>query len=256
MFHWNQLLKNLGLSENESLLYLTSLENGQKTVQELSELTKLSRVTIYALIESLKNQGLVTSVEKGKKTLFTAEPPQRLLNFGEQRLQEMKATVSEMKAGLDELDLKARGEKPSVKLFEGDESMKALTEDIIESKPKELYEFEDLDAFRSLPESKNYKDLNKKLEKMKTKTTLIYRIKEILPKKFNENEKVYAIKSLDDFHGSILTYSNKVALSVYKNKQMVVLIESQELADTIKKIFDILILKKEIIKEVTAISKE
>jgi len=143
MFHWNQLLTNLGLSENESLLYLTSLENGQKTVQELSTLTKLSRVTIYALIDSLKNQGLITSVEKGKKTLFAAEPPQRLLNFGEQRLQDLKATVSEMKAGLDELDLKARGEKPVVKLFEGDESLKALAEDIVHSKPKEIYEFED-----------------------------------------------------------------------------------------------------------------
>ncbi|PIZ95838.1 MAG: hypothetical protein COX80_03115 [Candidatus Magasanikbacteria bacterium CG_4_10_14_0_2_um_filter_33_14] len=257
MFHWNQLLTNLGLSENESLLYLTSLENGQKTVQELSTLTKLSRVTIYALIDSLKNQGLITSVEKGKKTLFAAEPPQRLLNFGEQRLQDLKATVSEMKAGLDELDLKARGEKPVVKLFEGDESLKALAEDIVHSKPKEIYEFEDLEAFRKIPIGDVVlNDLYGKLIKMKINRKLVYGTSTRPPKKFSNYEQVYSFKLDGELKGSILAYNNKLALSVYKDKQMVVLIESPELVQTFKKLLDLLIDKKTNIKEIKEVSKE
>lgn len=251
MFHWDQLLQNIGLSENESALYLVSLENGPKTVQELAELTKLSRVTVYSLVDSLKNQGLMTSVEKGKKTFFAAEPPQRLLNFGEQKLQSVKATVSEIKAGLNELDIKAHGERPSVKLFEGDESMNVLAEDIVQSKPKELYEFEDLEAFRKIPtKDATLEGIYKNLAQMKTNRKLVYGTKTRPPKKFTNYEEVYSFTLDEDLDGSILSYNNKLALSVYKGKQMLVLIESPELARTFKKLMNLLIDKKSSLKEI------
>ncbi len=257
MFHWDQLLKNLGLSENESALYLASLENGPKTVQELAELTKLSRVTVYSLVDSLKNQGLMTSVEKGKKAFFAAEPPQRLLNFGEQRLQNMKATVSEIKAGLNELDIKAHGERPSVKLFEGSESMKALAEDIVHSKPKELYEFEDLEAFRKIPaKDAPVEEIYKNLVQMKTSRKLVYGVKTVPPRKYSNYEEVYSFGLDEDLDGSILSYNNKLALSVYKGKQMLVLIESPELARTFKKLMNLLIDKKNNLKEIKDIEKD
>jgi len=114
MNRWQSILTQLGLSENEGILYLTSLEHGPQPVQTLARETGLSRVTVYSLIENLTARSLMTSVEKGKKTLYAAEPADSLLAFGERQVQQMKASLREMKSGMNELKLKERGERPYV----------------------------------------------------------------------------------------------------------------------------------------------
>ena len=100
MMQWNTLLKSLGFTDSEARIYLLSLETGPSSVQDLAKKAKVSRVTTYAVIESLKKHGLMSSVEKGKKTLYTAENPERLVSYVQSRMQVMQNTLREVESAI------------------------------------------------------------------------------------------------------------------------------------------------------------
>lgn len=68
-------LQNLGLSEKEAKVYTTSLELGPDTVQNIAKESGINRATTYVQIGTLKEKGLISEFEKGKKTYFVAESP-------------------------------------------------------------------------------------------------------------------------------------------------------------------------------------
>ena len=85
-------LKKIGLSENETRVYLALLELGGSTAQEISKKAGVKRATTYVQLEALMKFGLVTSFEKAperkngaQKTFFRAEDPEHLADHGEAR---------------------------------------------------------------------------------------------------------------------------------------------------------------------------
>ena len=100
MQKWEKYLQNLGLSETESKLYLESLKMGPSSVQEIAKKTGLSRVSVYSIIENLTKHGLMTSVQKGKKTLYAVEPPEHIVALAEKRDQSMHQALKEIKGNI------------------------------------------------------------------------------------------------------------------------------------------------------------
>ena len=74
-------LQNLGLSEKEAKIYLASLELGPETVQNIAKKAGINRPTTYLQIESLKEKGLISEFQRGKKTFYAPESPNRLLSM-------------------------------------------------------------------------------------------------------------------------------------------------------------------------------
>ena len=100
MKKWREILSSVGLTDSEQKVYLSALEAGESSVQHLAKKTKLSRVTVYSVIETLTQHGLMSSVEKGKKTYYIAEPPERLITYGEELLQKMNINRTTLFPGL------------------------------------------------------------------------------------------------------------------------------------------------------------
>jgi len=71
-------LEKLGLSDKEAAVYLASLELGPSPVQVISRKAEVNRATTYVMIEVLLQKGLMSTFDKGKKTMYTAEKPERL----------------------------------------------------------------------------------------------------------------------------------------------------------------------------------
>lgn len=74
----NDDLAKLGFSEKESTLYLALAETGKTTATSLARKTKLSRSSVYFVLEALKGRGLISAETKNKTTLFTAQHPSAL----------------------------------------------------------------------------------------------------------------------------------------------------------------------------------
>lgn len=71
-------LEEIGLTEKEAKVYLTALRLGPANVLKLAAGAKLSRTSLYPVLESLRESGLMTTSISGMKRLFAAEPPSRL----------------------------------------------------------------------------------------------------------------------------------------------------------------------------------
>lgn len=127
-------LLQFNLTEKEILSYLTLLEKGGSSIQDISRYVGINRVTIYAAIDELKEKGLVSESKKGKRKLFVAESPEGIRNILDQRKEQVEA---EEKI-LDNLilpTLKAidvhQEKKPQIKFFEGLSGINKVYDDYV-----------------------------------------------------------------------------------------------------------------------------
>ncbi|MBP7133774.1 hypothetical protein KBA73_01010 [Patescibacteria group bacterium] len=245
MTRWEKLLKTLGFTDSESKLYLVSLEMGEATVQDLAKKASISRVTAYAVIDSLMKSGLMSTIQKGKRRLFLAESPDRLASFMHARMRQMETTLHEVENSLEELRLIQRGEKPIVKLFTGEEGIRVWQQDIINSRPDELIEFDGnfdamLDVYPSDEHNLKFFDT---VDRMNIKRRLIEYVYDgkVMPKGMSSKEQIAVIKpeaGEKKLFCSICVFSNRVSLSTLRGELIYIVIESQDVADTMRAMFD------------------
>lgn len=243
MTNWKKILNSLGFSQSEAAVYLAAVEVGQATVQDLAKAAGFSRVTTYAVIESLTEQGLMSSLEKGKKKLFVAESPERLVSFVRSRQQRIEGTLRELENNIGELRLLQKGEKPVVKLFEGEEALRAIEADVRQAQPKETIEFSNLDQFDKLmpPESRERQEFFKEIKTWRARRRSMYlTVEQDLPDRASAGHEIQVLApGKNDFFGDIYVYENKVALFTLRGKLISVLIESADLAETLRALFDV-----------------
>lgn len=241
MKKWEKYLKSLGLSETESRLYLETLKMGPSSVQDIARVTNLSRVSVYSIIENLTKLGLMTSVQKQKKTLYAVEPPERIISLAEKKNNEMTQALKEIKSNIQELKLAQSGDKPVVKMYEGSEVFLAMQEDMLLSKVDQISEFGNLDEIDKVYPYDKLKPLHKKITDLKVKRRIIYQTKNKLKRIDELGKKIkYLNDNVKHFGGDFFLYKDTVWLSSFAGTQITVMIKSQEIKDTLQCAFDIL----------------
>ncbi len=94
MNNFHQNLLNLGFNQKEIEIYLTLLKLGRATPVELSKITAIKRVTVYAIAKNLVAKGVIVEDLAGKKTTFAALPPMELNNL----IEKDKVAISKKEA--------------------------------------------------------------------------------------------------------------------------------------------------------------
>ncbi len=127
-----QSLIELGLTAKEIDVYLSMLEVGPSSVQDIAKKAGVNRSTTYVMIEGLKKHGLVSTYEKGKKVFFVAENPDRLVQVVNEQIGLLSAKRERVSAVLPRLlaIFNASDEKPKVRFFEGDETIDMIRMDV------------------------------------------------------------------------------------------------------------------------------
>lgn len=108
-----EVLTDLNLTPREAKVYMSLLEMGSGTPVTLSKKTGLKRTTIYLDLESLRQKQLVGLMPKGKKQVYTPDPPSRLL----QRVQQQERAVQELLPHLRALE-NTGGVKPIIRYYD------------------------------------------------------------------------------------------------------------------------------------------
>ncbi len=237
-------LEKLGLSEKEALVYLASLEIGPSPVQLIARKAEVNRATTYVMIESLLRHGLMSSFEKGKKTFYTAEKPERLhriVHNERAAVDEKEQTIKKILPDLDAI-CAAAGERPKVSFYEGEDGLEAMRDTIFDSKTEAMEDFISFDDLRHLLPQDHWKHHNERLAKKKIKGRTIY-----TSEKFEKPAE--AIQHLWEFrripkqqfpmHGELTVYGNKVAMIALKGKLVGVIIESKEMALMVRSMFEL-----------------
>ena len=120
-----QDLLKIGLNRKEAQTYLALLELGPTTVVALSRKSGLKRTTIYEILKSLLEKGLVVETPVGKRKRFIAEPPEKFFALKKEELDTLRGIVPTLEA-LRNVAI----EKPAIQFFQGVEAIQKVFEDM------------------------------------------------------------------------------------------------------------------------------
>ena len=237
-------LKKLEFSDKEAKVYLALLELGEAPVQQISEKAKVNRATTYVVLEALQKRGVVSTVEKDKKVIFAAESPRALLRLFRTQEQELKEKQEAFKKVMPEFEamFNLSAEKPTVRFFEGREGVRAVSEDILQSGAKVLYDIyplEYVDQIRALFPDEENEDFLKKRQELGITIRSIYTGDAPFEGFKLKGERKFVPRNKFPLAGDILIYRDRVALTTLRGKVISVIIESQEIADTMRLVFEL-----------------
>ena len=245
-------LKTIGLSENESRVYLALLELGSATAQEISKKSGIKRATTYVQLDALAKLGLVTSFEKltrrkggAEKTYFRAEDPEYLSKILEREKKmagERERAFSEILPELGKIYLSS-GERPRVRFFEGVEGLRTMQDEFLKTKEKEVVSFSSADDILKIFPT-HPKEYSPRRVRRGIRSRLIYTCTKgaILQKTDPEmlREARFVPPEKFPFTCDVSIYGSTIAIHALRKKPMGIIIESDEISSSFRAVFNLL----------------
>lgn len=90
------LFQTLGLTHNESDIYLTFLKHKQKTAAEIARILHMDKSSCYRAVDALVERGLLLTIPRKRGTTHTAVSPDVLKELYNQRINELKSQGTEL----------------------------------------------------------------------------------------------------------------------------------------------------------------
>jgi len=129
-------LQHLGLSDKETRLYEAALLLGPAKAQQLVAASGLNRGTLYDIARSLFAQGLLSTTQRRGVTYFVAQSPKKYLADLKRRAEAVEELLPVIEQGLHKHSQSTR-----FRYVEGREGIKALYEEALDVKSKEILMF-------------------------------------------------------------------------------------------------------------------
>ncbi len=236
-------LKEIGLDGDEGAVYAAALELGPATVLEIARKTGLNRTTLYAVTDRLIEKRLLAKSPNGKRTVFAAEPPEKLALLLKEKLAKLDDLLPEL------MLLGRKGTvKPKMKYYEGLEGIKTIYRDSLQSNDKTLYAFVGVERLNVHSKALNAFWENEYITGRKNKNI---HGKLIIP----DNAEGRAFKAKDEtsnrecrlvpasnynFEGEVLLYDDVVCFVSYtEDEEFALSLESKSIAKTLRMIWQI-----------------
>lgn len=244
-------IEDLGLSQKEARVYLANLMLGPATVQKIADQSGIKRVTTYVILESLNNLGLVSHSTKGKKTYFVAEEPSQLKRLLQKKEQEIKEQTKNFESVLPELKhlMSLPSESPTVRFYDTAEGIRGmmagfLSSQLRDEKVKAVYGVSNLDQLYAFFPEFASRGGNPDRLKSNIPSKIIYTTKDgqVMKERDKELNRESHYVSIDEvpLNGDLSIVGDYVVmLSLTGNKPIGVTIQSQQLADTMRGMFDL-----------------
>lgn len=230
-----KVLEMLGLNEKEAKVYLALLQMGQGTVPAISTRAGTKRPTTYLILDELRKKDLVMLLPRKIKAIYTAKSPEVLLEEQREKEELIVQKMPELLAIYN-----SKKEKPKVIFYQGKKQ-------ILELYHKEIFKSESLDIFCSI------KSIHPEV------LSGIWWFLEVIEKKKIPTREILqsdqeSIKYAEDYASEVhqvrimpkelkiptdnIIFQNKLAIFSYKDEPMVVVIESSDVAETYRSMFE------------------
>ncbi len=232
------ILEKVGLSPNETKVYIAGLTLGSSLANAIAKKAGLKRSLCYHLLNSLLEKGLANKSGKSYSHHYTMEPPERLKDFIKRKQLELKRTESQIDEISAELEsMYAPKLRPaSVRFYEDAEGLKSAALESLQSKEKiirglispEIFAIFDEKYIRFWADERATKDIQTKMI-------------------WTEHEKPSYLKDLAelrlapldlDFTNTIIIHDDKVTVFSGGKEFFAFIVENKNYAKTMKNFFD------------------
>jgi HTH-type transcriptional regulator, sugar sensing transcriptional regulator len=217
---------------------LSLLELGETNIARISKKSGIKRTTCYDIIASLKEKGLISTLNKKNKVFFHAEDPRKLEQLLDEKRHMLKRMLPELLSITNLID-----KKPRIRFFEGMEGIKDVYRDTLNYPDQETL------AWASQEAAKHFEVnwlwdvyLPKRVENRIWQRTIAPDDPEI--RKFMELDQIHLRqtrlmpKDQAPFEVEINLYGKQSIAVMSFQEKIGLIIESQKIYNTLKSIFE------------------
>lgn len=243
-----QSLLHLGLRDKEVLVFTTLSRLGPQSASVIAQRADLHRGTTYAILESLIQRGFVSKITKGNVQSFSAITPRKILEFMKVKKFELERQEKRLNSVMPSLMgmMTPHPTAPKVTYFEGEEGVKNVMEETLKSSEMLLC-YCPLQKWLEGPLADYIRDY------VYRRTQVVKIPNRVLECDTPETRRHFYMESPPEFtelrfipcnimlsHSEVNIFDDKVAMvSLLPGHMFGVIIESQEIADTQKAIFEL-----------------
>jgi len=239
------VLKKIGLTETEIEIYLLGLNYSEISVNELEKQTKIKRTTIYHALNTLLQKGLVAKKGSETKLLFSMTDPENIKRYLNKEITDLKNQQKEFLEILPLLEQRTKTQEKQIKTlqYEGTEGIKLVVEEILYCKSRHL----DIIA----PSKNFFSDFSKKYAKYFIETRKNRDITSRSLWELDNNRRALSAEEIKfrnpkilpkvmhgKFTSVIIIFDDKVAIISSIKEKTAILIQSQEINNTFKTMFE------------------
>ena len=134
-------LRKLGLKEKEARMYLAGFELGPESFQNIARKSEITRPTAYGIVRTLQEKGLFRETQQGKKRLFIANSPEKILHILRLQKRELEEKEREFIRIIAALESRYALKDGGVQIFRGKEGLQILQEQILFTSTKDIVVF-------------------------------------------------------------------------------------------------------------------
>jgi len=123
-------LQILGFSREEIQVYIGVLEQGNTTVLQLAKATHIPRTTVYLLVDSLTQKGLLKLRIARKKKYYVAVEPHEILILGKSKQERLAQSLHQLEQEIPQLNALYRAGHtiPQIQHYQGIDEVKKIYE--------------------------------------------------------------------------------------------------------------------------------
>lgn len=231
-----EYVKKIGLTENESKVYLALLEFGPNQAGLISRKSGLHRRVVYDTTEMLIKKGLIGYIKKNNKKLFQASNPNRLIEMIKEKEESIKDILPQMLFMYN-----STKDKEETNFYKGKNGLKTVFEEQLEeSRGKEILIISPFPvAYDILPFYFKWFDKRRQEQKIKVKIIFHKTTKQKVPR-----IPLSEIRFLPEKYASpmaINIYADKVAVVMWsKENPFAVVIKQKEIAEGYRNYFELM----------------
>lgn len=244
-------LLTIGLTQEESSLYLVLLEHGALGVLESSKLLNIPRTTTYRIVQSLQSKGFLKEIVSSRGKLYSAIMPsemQFLVQEKESQLLEFKKSLAELQSVSS--NMFASILKTQVKYYKGKDGLKQIIWNSLKAKD-EIVGYSEFGRVDIVGKSfyskyvKEFKEIYKLQDRVISNQRCIPYYQEYVQGKPSHQLDADSLRILSEeifyVSGDHSLYNDIYSISYWKESEIVgVEIQNAELVKLHKSIFEIL----------------
>jgi len=241
----SNLLKSFRLTSKETKIFMKVLELGAQPASNIARMCEMPRNTVRSILDGLVKKGLMVKTRRANTQYYATEKKENLIRAIKHKKmrmeEEMDSQIELLEAYGDELSTRHWAKsRPRITFYEGIAGLEKVYEDTLTSKTGLKSWASCADMFEAMPE------YFQTYFKRRAKNGIPMR--SIHPDEPNGRELVKndvaelresALVPMDKFYWTpeIQMYNNKINIVSWKEK-LGIIIESEEIADAFRTIFD------------------
>ncbi|MBU3923998.1 MAG: hypothetical protein KJ592_03715 [Nanoarchaeota archaeon] len=223
----NKVLEGIGLTRNESEVYLMLLEHGSSLAGEIAKKTGIHRRNVYDVTLRLIKKGLIGYIVNNNRKHFEAVNPKRLGEI----LDEKQRDLGEGLADLEAMFMKVTNKQETL-FYSGKEGLKNIFESQLGEKGEVLILGASRKAFEVLPFYFKWYDEGRVKKKVKVRIIANEKLGKVSLSEVRYISSKYANPL------AINIWGENVALIIWKVNPIAILIKDKDVAESYKKYFE------------------